>query len=130
MNLEETKTKAKRIGKNMLWIILISSILLSVGYYFYRTYPTSEGTRSGILFKISKKGIVFKTYEGQLQLAGATIMNKESIWVFSASNAQVYKSLQNFEGKMVRLHYKEVVNSFPWQGDTNYLVNQVEEVKQ
>ena len=130
MNLEETKTKAKKIGKKALWIGLISIILFSAGYYTYRTYTKSEGTRSGILFKISKKGIVFKTYEGQLQLAGATIMNKESVWEFSATNAEVYQTLQNLEGKHVRLYYHEITDSFPWQGDTNYLVYKAEEVKE
>ena len=108
---------------------MISALLFATGYYFYRTYTISEGTRAGILFKVSKKGKVFKTYEGQLQLGGAVLMNKESTFEFSAKDDQVYADLQKYEGKNVRLHYQEKVNAFPWQGDTDYLVYQAELIK-
>lgn len=129
MSLETTKTKAKSIFKKTLWILFITALLCGVTYYFYRTYTLSEGTRTGMLFKISRKGKIFKTYEGQIQLAGATMMSKQSIWEFSVTNPKTYNDLQNLEGKNVRLHYKEVVDAFPWQGETNYLVFDVNEVR-
>lgn len=129
MSLETTKVKAKSIFRKTLWILFITFLLCSVTYYFYRTYTLSEGTRTGMLFKISRKGKIFKTYEGQIQLAGATMMSKQSIWDFSVTNADTYNNLQNLEGKNVRLHYREVVDAFPWQGETNYLVYDVNEVK-
>lgn len=129
MTLTETKQKAKSFFKRLLWILLISSIVFSGVYYFYRTYTVSEGTRTGTLYKISKKGKIFKTYEGQIQLAGSTIVSKASTWDFSVVDAETYVRLQEFEGKNVRLHYKEMVEAFPWQGDTDYMVYQVEEVK-
>ena len=129
MNIEETKVKARSFFKRVLWVFFIAFVLCTVTYYFYRTYTLSEGTRSGMLFKISKKGKVFKTYEGQIQLAGAAMMNKQSIWEFSVVDAAVYGEMQTMEGKNVRLHYKEVVHAFPWQGETNYLVYDVEESK-
>ena len=129
MNIEDTKTKAKKVFKKTLWILFITALLCGVTYYFYRTYTLSEGSRTGMLFKISRKGKMFKTYEGQIQLAGATMMNKQSIWEFSVVNASTYTELQNLEGKSIRLHFKEVVDAFPWQGETNYLVYDVDEVK-
>jgi hypothetical protein len=129
MSLETTKTKAKSIFKKTLWILFITALLCGATYYFYRTYTLSEGTRTGMLFKISRKGKIFKTYEGQIQLAGATMMSKQSIWEFSVTNPKTYNDLQNLEGKNVRLHYKEVVDAFPWQGETNYLVYDVNEVR-
>lgn len=129
MSFEDTKLKAKSFAKKLSLFLIFGLIIFSTGYYFYRTYTISEGTRTGILFKISKKGKVFKTYEGQLQLAGATIMNKESTFEFSAENEAVYMSMQEHEGKNIRLHYKEKVNAFPWQGDTDYLVYKVEAIK-
>lgn len=129
MSFEDTKLKAKSFAKKLSLFLIFGLIIFSTVYYFYRTYTISEGTRTGILFKISKKGKVFKTYEGQLQLAGATIMNKESTFEFSAENEAVYMSMQEHEGKNIRLHYKEKVNAFPWQGDTDYLVYKVETIK-
>ncbi|MBL0026043.1 MAG: 6-phosphogluconate dehydrogenase [Saprospiraceae bacterium] len=129
VSLDQTKSKAKSFFKKLLWILLLSFVVFSGVYYFYRTYTLSEGTRTGVLFKISKKGKIFKTYEGQLQLAGAAIMNKQSTFEFSVNNAEVYSTIQNMEGKNIRLHYKELVNAFPWQGDTDYMVYQAEEIK-
>ncbi len=128
-SFEQTKLKAKSFFKRLFWVLLLSLICFSGAYYVYRTYTLSEGTRTGVLFKISKKGKIFKTYEGQLQLAGTAIMNKESTFEFSVANSEVYSSIQTLEGRNVRLHYKEMVDAFPWQGDTNYMVYKVEEIK-
>ena len=128
MSMEDVKVKAQSFAKKLAWMTILGLILFSTVYYFYRDYTVSEGTRTGLLFKISKKGKVFKTYEGQIQLAGATIMNKESTFEFSTEES-VYQSLQMLEGINVRLHYREKVDAFPWQGDTNYIVYQAEEVK-
>jgi hypothetical protein len=123
--IESAKTKTKNFMRRALWILLILGIVSSFVYYFARTYTVSEGNRSGLLFKISKKGIVFKTYEGQLHLGGSIQMTTQSVWDFSAKDGNVYQQLQQFEGKNVSLHYRELVNPFPWQGDTKYIVDGV-----
>jgi hypothetical protein len=129
MTGEEAKVKAKSIAKKGLLIGVLALLLGSIGYYFYRTYTISEGTRSGNLFKISKKGILFKTYEGQLHLGGSQMMSATSIWEFSAKNEEVYNMIQKNEGKDVKLSYIQMVNPFFWQGDTDYIVTGVEPVK-
>ena len=123
---DQVKQKAGRIARRTLWILLSVTLLTAVGFYFYRTYAVSEGTRTGMLFKISKKGMVFKTYEGQLHLGGSTILTTQSTWDFSVKDAAVYETMQQFEGKNVKLHYKELVDAFPWQGDTDYIVYKAE----
>lgn len=129
MSLESTKQKVSSFFKKLMIMLFLGLILFSVAFYFYRTYTVSEGTRTGVLYKISKKGKVFKTFEGQLQLAGSAIMNKESTFEFSVANSAVYSTMQNLEGKNVRVHYKELIDAFPWQGETDYLIYQVEEIK-
>lgn len=124
--LDQVKEKAKKIARRTLWIGLAAALVFAVGYYFYRNYTLSDGSRTGTLFKISRKGVVFKTYEGQLHLAGSMLINQQSTWDFSVVNAEVYKQMQEFEGKVVTLHYRQVVDAFPWQGDTDYLVYKVE----
>lgn len=112
--------------------LLFSTVLLllfGVVYYFYRTYTISEGSRSGVLFKISKRGLIFKTFEGQLHLGGSVMMTKESIFDFSVSDAKVYSELQNFEGKNVKLYYHELIDAFIWQGETDYIVYRVEPIQ-
>lgn len=129
VQLDQVKASAGRFARRTLWIALAGFLIFSIGYYFYRTYTISEGSRSGTLFKISKKGIVFKTYEGQLHLAGSVMLTTQSTWDFSAKNGAVYSELQKYEGKNVKCYYKEIVSAFPWQGDTDYLVYRVELVE-
>jgi len=129
MSFEQTKQKATSFFKKLLWISLLSLIVFSGVYYFYRTMTVSEGTRTGILYKISKKGKIFKTYEGQIQLAGSAIVSKASTWEFSVIDEATYNLIQEYEGKNVRLHYNELESSFFWQGDTDYMVYKAEEIK-
>jgi hypothetical protein len=93
----------------------------------------SEGTRSGVLTKVSKKGFIFKTYEGELNVGGfnqgeGTIM-PASVFKFSANKKSVYDQLESEQGKKVVLHYKQVVKNFFWQGETDYFVYQISTVK-
>lgn len=129
VQFDQVKQKAGRMARRTLWIVLAGLLVSGIGYYVYRTYTISEGSRSGTLFKISKKGVVFKTYEGQLHLAGSAMLTTQSTWDFSAADANVYTELQKYEGKNVKCYYKEKVDAFPWQGDTDYLVYRVEPVQ-
>lgn len=72
---------------------------------------------------------MFKTYEGQLHLAGSQMLTTQSTWDFSAKDGNVYQELQKYEGKNVKCYYYEKVDAFPWQGDTDYLVYKVEPVQ-
>ena len=55
----------------------VTIIILAFASYFAFVYyvPYSEGVRSGELIKISHKGVVFKTWEGELSqgISGAQI---------------------------------------------------------
>lgn len=129
IQLEQAKQTAGKWFRRGLWAILAGFLLFSIGYYFYRTYTISEGTRTGILYKISKKGVFFKTYEGQLLLSGSMMMSQQSTWDFSAKNSEVYSQLQQYEGKPVKCRYRQKIDAFPWQGDTDYIVYAVDPVE-
>ena len=107
--------------KKFLSILVIILLLAGTGYYFWRTYPYSKGSRTGYLVKLSEKGYVFKTMEGQLNLGGMQNGMLE-IWEFSVRDKQIYEDLEDLEGEKVRLEYEEVNDSFFWMGDSNYFV--------
>ncbi|MBK7935960.1 MAG: 6-phosphogluconate dehydrogenase [Lewinellaceae bacterium] len=126
VQLDQVKQKARRVFRITMWSALVAGLLFAAGYYIYRTYTISEGSRTGILYKVSKKGVMFKTYEGQLLLAGSVMMTQQSTWDFSAQNGKVYEDLQKLEGKTIKCHYRQKVDAFTWQGDTDYIVYKVE----
>lgn len=116
------------------WLVLIA--LLAGGSITYFNYGAvfSDGYRAGTLIKFSRKGYIFKTYEGELNQGGivnptpGTAMVNQ-IWEFSVKEKEVARKLEKMEGKVVRLHYKQYNKMFPWEGDTNYLVDGVEVVE-
>jgi hypothetical protein len=118
------------------WILGIA-LLCFIGYVaFYVYYPYSEGTRTGYLSKLSHKGIVFKTWEGQLQIPGITASTDQSqleaggnMWLFSVKRGEdnVIKDLQDAEANHTRvtLHYTQYLKQFQWRGETVYFVTKV-----
>ncbi|HRH56484.1 MAG TPA: hypothetical protein PLS10_02455 [Chitinophagales bacterium] len=122
-----------RFFKKVLIFFILLFVVVTVGAYFYFNYTYSEGSRAGMLVKFSEKGYIFKTYEGDLNLGGInplpgnTIAN--NIWKFSVKDDSIGELLKSKEGQMLRLHYKEKVKNFPWQGDTKFFVDGVDVIK-
>jgi hypothetical protein len=112
-------------------------LLLIVGFFSIMLFGHySEGERAGTVSKMSKKGFVFKTYEGQLNLgglSGETGSPASSLWSFSVSGSEtgVVQSLDSalLNGKRVKIHYVEKYYTFPWQGETSYFIDKVEHIK-
>ncbi|RTY87925.1 6-phosphogluconate dehydrogenase [Flavobacterium sp. GSP27] len=110
--------------------ILILSVLLVVtvaGYFTFIYNATySEGVRSGELIKVSRKGVVFKTWEGEISqgISGAQIFS------FSVmdSEEKVITDLKKFEGQYVQVTYMERYRTYPWWGDSHYFITNVKKV--
>lgn len=134
IKIENELPKKSKFKKRLFFILLIA-ILIFVGFVYVCGISYSSGTRTGIVIKLSQKGYIFKTYEGELNLGGisegdGTIMPNH-IWNFSVdrNNTPIYEAITNSEGKHVRLYYKEVIRNFFWQCETPYLIEKVEVVK-
>ena len=65
LNSSSTPRKKGHIFRNLLIIILVIVVGIFTLSYF-GIYD--EGVRAGNVVRISKKGVIFKTYEGQLNL--------------------------------------------------------------
>lgn len=106
----------------------ISILIVFVIYICFIYFVTfSEGYRAGELIKISKKGLVFKTWEGRLSQG----VSEEQQFNFSVqkSDKEVLEKLKDFQGKRVKLTYIERFGTFVWMGDTKYYVKDVELLK-
>jgi hypothetical protein len=122
----DSKPANRRRGRKFLLIslaVLVTGLLI---YYFICGLAYREGSRSGILIKVSKKGYVFKTYEGEMNIGGfdqgAGTILPSSIFKFSAADRKTYEKLETLQGKKIVVHYKQVIKNFFWQGDTEYFV--------
>lgn len=114
-------------------IIFVSGIL---GFALAWNLNYSDGFRSGTIVKMSSKGAVFKTNEGQLLSGGLATGDggdlASNLWEFSVekSESEVLKEIElAVDGRYpVKLRYKEKWVSFFWRGDTKYFVYHVERV--
>lgn len=126
VQLDQAKQTAKKVGRRILWILFGVLLLTAIGYYVYSQLSYSDGYRSGQLVKISRRGVVFKTHEGTLNLSPNGMM---TAWEFSVKDGKTANQLQGLEGKQVRVHYEQRYQVFFWEGDTEYIVDGVEQVQ-
>ena len=108
-------------------LYLLVLVALCVGYTLLSlTWSYSEGERVGVLQKLSRKGWVCKTYEGELALYVVSGVAPQ-IWTFTVRDPKVAAQLNVVLGERVRLHYDEH-RGLPSScfGDTPYFVDRVD----
>ena len=125
----------RRIARVVLVAILVFAIsFLCLAYW--GVYD--EGVRAGTVLRISKKGMIFKTYEGQLNvetfgaIKGAHPIMEAFDFSVSNEDERVIKDLESvaLSGERVNLHYVSRYVAFPWRGDTKYFIVRVERLGQ
>lgn len=88
--------------KKKIFIGLISIIaILGLAIWGILKFPYSKGVRAGRLVKISKKGMILKTYEGTLDLGSGDQLT----WQFSTHDSKIGQQLQAASGEYVQLEY-------------------------
>jgi hypothetical protein len=134
----ETLTLTQRIkgtARRIVKITFITLLILGVGvlsFMYWGVYD--EGIRAGTILRISKKGMLFKTYEGQLNLQtfgalkGTNPIMEAFDFSVEVNEASVIQQLQEaaLSGERVNLHYIKRYTTFPWRGDTKYFIVNVE----
>jgi hypothetical protein len=129
--------KVKRTTKKVVRTILILAVIAGVIWFsilYWGVYD--EGVRAGNVLRISKKGMLFKTYEGQLNLQtfgalkGANPIMESFDFSVESDEDQILKDLEAvaLSGERVNLHYVKRYATFPWRGDTKYFITKVERV--
>lgn len=112
--------------KKVLASVIALFLIVIIGYFAFIYYvPYSEGYRAGELVKISYKGYIFKTWEGEISQG----VSEAQIFKFSIEENQkeVIEKLQNLQGKNIKLTYKERFAKLSWLGDTKYFITKVEQ---
>lgn len=101
-------------------------LIVFIGYWLFMYYGSySEGVRAGRLVKFSHKGVMFKTWEGEISQG----VSDAQVFIFSVEDKekQVIDDMNRLQGKYVKLYYFERFGTLFWLGDTKYFVTKVEE---
>jgi hypothetical protein len=121
--------------KHRLWLWLIGFVVvLALGVAGYiaavLAMPYSSGQRSGYVQKLSRKGWICKTYEGELAMTPVP-GTAPQIFRFSVRDANVARAIDEASGSQVVLDYEQHVgvptNCF---GETEYYVTNVRKAGQ
>jgi hypothetical protein len=117
----------------LLGLALFIAVMLFIYYAQY-----SSGVRSGVVVKISEKGVIFKTAEGQLNLQSFGAIKQDAnqlseVFEFTVEGDRqdIFRELEevSLTGERVSLHYIERYARLPWRGDTKIFVERVERNK-
>jgi hypothetical protein len=137
---EETEIKKPRPGRGLrrffrsLVLIIVLAAMVVFSFLYFGIYD--QGVRAGVVVRISKKGVLFKTYEGQLNMEtfGALKGNTPFMQSFDFSvekdQQDIVRELEkvSLTGERVNLHYIKRYLKVPWRGNTKYFIREVERI--
>ena len=119
----------KKIRKYLYLALAVFILIIGIWIYISYFFTYSDGYRSGMLQKFSRKGNIFKTYEGEMILSSVQSDKNVSItsekFLFSVADKEVALQLEKMQGKAVVVHYTQKNNTLPWRGDTPFIVTSV-----
>lgn len=122
---EAPKHKRKRWPWVLATLVLVPLLLGALYTAFTLSWSYADGDRAGVLQKVSKKGWLCKTTEGELALYVVGGVAPQ-IWYFTVREDAVARQLDSLVGHKVQVHYTEH-RGIPTScfGETSYFVDQV-----
>jgi hypothetical protein len=119
----------RKVAKFFKWLIALIIIVIFITFLWRYFYTYSDGYRAGLLQKFSRKGTLFKTYEGELVLSSVGGNNSAVIasekFYFSVTIDSLAAQLDTLQGRSVIVHYRQKNSSAFWRGDSPYIVDGV-----
>ncbi len=118
--------KLAKCFKVFIWILLIPILLFTLYTWAALTWVYSSGERAGYVQKLSEKGWICKTFEGELVLVSMPGTQAEKFY-FTVRDKNIAKKINETVGKRVRLIYEEH-KGVPTDcfGETGYFVHDVQ----
>ena len=127
---QKNRRPFKKFVRTTFFIVILGLVAFSY-WKFFATY--SDGVQGGKMQKISKRGNIFKTWEGYILISASSDPNLSIItpkeWNFSVENDSIAHLLESYAEKNVILRYHQKNGTLPWRGDSPYLIYEVSPVK-
>lgn len=121
----------KPFRKFFTWLAVLLLLIIAFWILFGSVFSYSKGFREGYLYKFSRKGVVFKTWEGTLKTGFISFNNTSTPneeWKFSVKDPAVADQLNKLgERVSLKLYYTQYFFRLPWRGDTKYFITKVEQ---
>ena len=134
MNTPNTSPAAPRRRtstlKMMFWLLVVPIALIALYFTVVLKWNYSTGERAGWVQKLSRKGWLCKTWEGEMAMVSMPGAIPEK-FLFTVRDDAVADSINKVMGKRVTLHYEEKVG-LPTTcfGETRHFVTSVLQVEE
>jgi len=111
-------------------VVFLFAILTTVYFWAVLNWNYSTGERAGWVQKLSQKGWICKTWEGELSMVAMPGSTPEKFY-FTVRDDAVAESINRLMGRRVSMHYEEKVG-LPTScfGETRYFVTKVTPVEE
>jgi hypothetical protein len=118
----------KKVSLSLLGFVGLVAVLFAAYVFIAFSWSYSEGERAGFMQKLSSKGWVCKTWEGELSLIAIPGAAPEK-FLFTVRDATIAAQIETTMGKRVSLRYEQH-KGLPTScfGETDYFVVGVKEV--
>ncbi len=119
-------SKLAQFFKMLILVIIIPIVLFALYTWAVLNWVYSTGERAGYVQKLSEKGYVCKTFEGELVLVSMPGTQAEK-FLFTVKDKSLVEKINNSMGKRVRITYEE----HKWIpsscfGETSYFVKNIQ----
>jgi hypothetical protein len=129
--IKKTARTTMKVVKRILLIALALGIA-TLAFLYWGVYE--RGVMAGKVLRVTEKGMVFKTYEGKLNLEsfgalkGTSPIAETFDFSVESDQTEVINQLQevSLSGERVNLHFVKRYAQFPWRGETKYFIEKVE----
>jgi hypothetical protein len=124
-----TNLNTSKVFKNFFLVVLGALALFALYIFIALNWSYSTGERAGFLQKVSNKGWICKTWEGELSLVAMPGAAPEK-FLFTVRDEAVAQKISAAAGKRVTLNYEQH-KGLPTScfGDTDYFVTGVTEIE-
>jgi len=124
-----TTSNAPNILKSLIVLMMGAIALFTLYIYIALNWSYSSGERAGFLQKVSHKGWICKTWEGELSLVAMPGAAPEK-FLFTVRDEAIAQKVSAAAGKRVTLNYEQH-KGLPSScfGDTDYFVVDVKEIE-
>jgi len=100
------KKEHRKVFIVLFVLLLIPAVIVALWIWVSLGYTYSSGERAGYVQKISKKGWICKTWEGELAMANLP-GTMPQIFAFTVRNDSIAKVIEQNAGKQVSLTYDQ-----------------------
>ncbi len=130
-NPESQRRKRRRRRVRLFWFFLILFAIAGTAFYIRYFVPyTSDTLTSGYIVLVEKRGLFFKTYEGEMiseSMLADTAKVYSRDFYFSIPNDSLARVVQSYQGtgRRVTLTTQKYYGILPWRGSQKSIVTAI-----